>query len=346
MREKTARKNSPGWGPKLFPSKLLTCLVLAWLALPLAFGFPLQGKTKDSEALKQPRPHPRDILDLFSEDSELQMSAMDILRKDPKSARRDLISALRKNKLPAGWWRGVYRLTEFGMGYDIPFLLALRRKTKTPWERYIIEGAIDALYEPPELPLKTGRLVRGFTYYNTRKPAVIKDAKKGAWMLTPWSFEVLHRNGFPAGLIRKLEDFRGVPHKNLLDLEKALAKKLGRRIWLRNRNILTLASERNPVRVALRGRAQVRFKNPLKQPLLITAFLEIFYGKFRRASSPVLLYLGPKRSYTLTFPVYAEGTSYRNHVRLHVRVAHFNGPVIPINRRVRIRYKTKTRRSG
>lgn len=346
MREKITRKNSPGWGLKNYSPNPLACLVLACLLLPLAFGSPLQGKTKKSETSQSPRPLPQEILDLFSEDADRQMSAMDILRKNPKTARRILISALRKKKLPAGWWRGAHRLIEFGMVYDIPFLLALRRKTKNPWERHIIEGAIDALYEPPEQPLKVRRVVRSFTYYNTRRPAVIKDAKKGAWMLTSWSFEVLHRNGFPAGLIRKLKDFRGVPHKNQLDLERALAKKLGRRVWVRNRNILTLASERIPVRVALRGRARVMLKNPLKQPLLVNASLEIWYGKFRRASNPVMVYLGPGRSRTLIFPVSAEGTSYRNHVRLHVRLAHVNGPIIPVNRPVRIRFKIKTLRSG
>ena len=324
----------------------ISALSVSLLLVVLAFGFPLQGKTRNSGASKQPRPLPQEILNLMSEDAERQMAAMDTLRKNPKSARRNLISALRKKKLPAGWWRGVHRLTEFGMVYDIPFLIALRRRTKNPWERYIIEGAIDALYEPLEPPLKVRGLVRSFTYSNTRKPVVIKDATKGTWMLTQWSFELLHRNGFPAGLMRKLEDFKGVPHKTALELERALAKKLGWRVWLRNRDMLTLASERIPVRVALRGRARVAVRNPLKRPLLVTASLEIWYGKFRRASSPVLIYLGPRQTRTITFPVYAEGTSYRNHVRLNVRMALVNGPVIPVNRLVRIRFKTISRRSG
>ena len=346
MREKFALKTHLQWGWKLLFPNRLACLVLTGLVAPLVFGLPLHAKTEISGAAKHLRPLPQEILNVMSEDADRQMSAMDTLRKNPKTARRNLISALRKKKLPAGWWRGVHRLNEFGMVYDIPFLLALRRKTKNPWERYIIEGTIDALYGLLEPPLKVGRMVRSFSYYNTRKPVVIQDAKKGTWMLTQWSFEMLHRNGFPAGLMRKLEDFKGVPHKSSLELERALAKKLGRSVWLRNRDMLTLASERIPVRVALRGKAQVILRNPLQRPLLVTASLEIWFGKFRRVSSPILVYLGSKQSRTLTFPVSAEGNSYRNHVRLHVRLTHVNGRKIPVNRLVRIRFKTQARRSG
>lgn len=329
-----------------FPCHPIAILTLAGLMIGMAFGVSVQAKTNYGAAAGQPPPTPREILDLMSGDAMRQMGAMDILRKNPKTARRKLIRALRKKNLPAGWWRGVHRLTEFGMIYDIPFLLALRRKTKTPWERYIIAGAIDALYKPPENSILVQGLVKSFSYQSTRKPVAIKDANKGAWMLTEWSFEVLHRNGFNAALIRKLEDFKEVPHQNPLELERALAKKLGRRAWRRHRNILTLVSERIPLRVALRGKARVTLQNPLTEPLLVRASLEIWYGKFRRATKPVLIYLGPRRSHTVTFPVSAEGNSHRNHVRLHVRLSHATGEVIPVNRPLRIRFSPNLRRPG
>lgn len=332
-------RQTGGFGsPLKFPRHM--GIIFTGLVFTLALSLPLHGKTNKRDQ-KSSTLISEEVMDLMSDDPYLQLQGIDVLRQTPNTARNSLIFALRQKNRPPGWWRAVHRLTKYGKSYDIPFLLALRWRTRDPWERHVIEGTIESLYEVPEDTQPLVGVVRGLSFSNSRNPSIIKDPRKGTWMLTDWSFEALHRSGFPSGLMRKLEDFKGVPHKDEDELKKALSKKLGQRIWQIYQEQLSAVADRVPTRVILKGKVQIALRNPLNRPLLLTASLDLFFGNFRRDITPALVYLRPKQSTSLTFPVTVEGTSERNHIHLHARIAEINGPPVTTFRSIRVRFRTK-----
>ncbi len=158
-------------------------------------------------------------------------------------------------------------------------------------------------------------------------------------MLTDWSFDFLHRMGFSAAWIFKLEDFRGVPHRTETDLLRALRKKLGRKAWVRHREVLTRVVDQKAPGALLQGKVRLRLRNPATGPLLIHVALDLWFGRFNRPSKPVLVYLPAGRTRTIQVPVSAVGNTERKYIRMDARLTHFNGQVITTYKRAYAYYR-------
>lgn len=274
-------------------------------------------------------PPPPEIAALLGEDLERQWSALARLREDPDGARAALVAALQREEPLPGRWRLVHRLVEFGTAEDLPLLLQLRAGAQNPWERRIVEGAARALYDPVNSSAPLEGVVQDFAFIQTGRPVPVEDPDRGKWVLSRWSLDDYHRDGVPLSVIKRLRPLRGRAYRSRDALAEALQKQLGPRDWKELHDRLLASVESVPPRAALQGLARVRLRNPLDRPLLLRIGLDAWYGRLAEAPEATWLYLEPGAMQTVDIPVRPQGSLDRPEVRLDLRLAEVNGPVLP-----------------
>ena len=314
------RSATPGGGSRRPPAT-----ALIWAMLLLA------GPTMAPAAKEQAEPAaalPQAIAGLVAPDPDGRLDAVTALRADPVAARAALLDALQREDPVPERWRLVFRLSEFGQSEDIPLLLALRGASADAWERRVIEGVLQALYDPARQGDDLAPVVRDFSFIQTHPPTEIPDPDSGGWMLSAWSFRIYHRNGVPPRVIHKIGSLRGVSHSSKERLEEAIAKRLkGKERQLHQESLLA-AAEEVPALVGLQGLARVRLFNPLERPLLLTVSLDAWFGTFQEPPDVAWVYLEPGASGTVDLPAAPRGSLHRPHIRLDLRLSEVNGALI------------------
>ena len=291
----------------------------------------LVGPTMALAAKEQAEPAaalPQVIANLVAPDPDGRLDAATALRADPIAARAALLDALQREDPVPERWRLVFRLSEFGQSEDIPLLLALRGASADAWERRVIEGVLQALYDPARQGDDLVPVVEDFSFIQTRPPTEIPDPDSGAWILSAWSFRVYHRNGVPLRVIRKIGSLRGVSHSSKERLEEAIAKRLNGKERQLHQESLLAAAEEVPALVGLQGLARVRLFNPLERPLLLTVSLDAWFGTFQEPPEVAWVYLEPGASGTVDLPAALRGSLRRPHIRLDLRLSEVNGALI------------------